>query len=121
MDNILKTANNKGVTQQTGAAQVFDWNTGEEIDASVATIKLTGTAVLTPITCSLKEGTLGTGDERELAKASSNNYLWLIDASSTFNREGVYLCQWDLIDKNVTPNVVTGKLRLVVIAVDEEL
>ncbi|WP_300256741.1 hypothetical protein [uncultured Alistipes sp.] len=76
LDNILKTANNKGVTQSTG-------------------------------------------DDRLLNKAVSNNNLWLIGAESVFNRAGVYVCQWDLIDKNVTPSVVTGKLRIVVVAVED--
>lgn len=120
MDDILKSSNNKGVTQSTGAAQIFDWNTGEAVDASVASMKLSGTAVLTPITCSLADGPLGTGDDRVLSKAVSNNNLWLIDAASVFNREGVYLCQWDLIDKNVTPNEVTGKLRIVVVALPDD-
>ena len=119
LDNILKTANNKGVTQSTGSAAIYDWETGEAVDASVASMTLSGTAVLTPITCSLGEGTLGTGDDRLLNKAVSNNKLWLIGPESVFNREGVYVCQWDLIDKNGDSPVVTGKLRLVVVAVSE--
>lgn len=59
------------------------------------------------------------GDDRLLNKAVSNNNLWLIGAESVFNRAGVYVCQWDLIDKNVTPSVVTGKLRIVVVAVED--
>ena len=59
------------------------------------------------------------GADRLLNKAVSNNNLWLIGAESVFNRAGVYVCQWDLIDKNVTPSVVTGKLRIVVVAVED--
>ena len=58
-------------------------------------------------------------NDRLLNKAVSNNNLWLIGAESVFNRAGVYVCQWDLIDKNVTPSVVTGKLRIVVVAVED--
>lgn len=107
------------MTQSTGAAAIYDWESGEAVDASVAAMTLSGTAVLTPISCSLGEGTLGTGDDRLLNKAVSNNNLWLIGAESVFNRAGVYVCQWDLIDKNVTPSVVTGKLRIVVVAVED--
>ena len=129
--------------------RIYDFETGEVEDSAVGSVCVSGTNAkdvnnrtsnynsptniiagvgderivnLVPSTTTWYykgEGTLGTGGDRLLNKAVSNNNLWLIGAESVFNRAGVYVCQWDLIDKNVTPSVVTGKLRIVVVAVED--
>lgn len=81
--------------------RIYDFETGEVEDSAVGSVCASGT------------------NAKDVNNRTSNYNLWLIGAESVFNRAGVYVCQWDLIDKNVTPSVVTGKLRIVVVAVED--